>query len=61
MLNALFDTAAPQNTKLSRACAEVRQNIVYGDVRFKQRSVTELFGREMMSQTFTSCQKCVRC
>jgi hypothetical protein len=61
MLNVLLDTAAPQNAKLSRACAGVRQNVVYGDVRFKQRSVSELCGRERMSKTFTSCQKCVRC
>ena len=61
MLNVLLDTAAPQNAKLSHACAGVRQNVVYGDVRFKQRSVSELCGREGMSKTFTSCQKCVRC
>jgi len=36
MLNVLLDTAAQQNAKLSRACAGIRQNVVYGDVRFKQ-------------------------
>lgn len=61
MLNVLRDTAAPQNAKLSRACVGFHQNFVYGDVRFKQQSVTEHCSREGTSETFASCQKCVRC
>lgn len=46
ILNVPLSTAAPRNNTTSRACAKAVKMACYGNVRFKQRAVSEFLVTE---------------